>query len=372
VCLCYNKQHELDFDIMLQVATKLIDTLEIPIKDIAGQFRFVGTRDSSQKFPPVVDQAEEDRDKKEAKNSGSEVRSSKELKPFTPNSQHPASRFYIDPEDELEVSEIASSLAAKKIASAPLQTEQLDNEASKLAALLDPALSSQMKAKLAKIIVSLLKGIRNTRQTKEVLMRETSLGGLGLLEQKAEEIIEKIAARKTEIFNKIKGDKLEKDIKQEPVISTKQKKIEDIYEAETGSGKLLTEVKPRGPAQPGKTQKSKLASYTPSKAPKPVGPVEEMRLISLKDFRHLGKTPKEAAQRVFQKVDLLGDESLELKAQAIKAWKESPVYQAYLDIGNKSMAGASSVEDIIRSKSVNDMTLGEFGAIADLNKSLRF
>ena len=93
--------------------------------------------------------------------------------------------------------------------------------------------------------------------------------------------------------------------------------------------------------------------------------------MTLEDFRRLGE-PQEAAQKIYQKIDLLADESLELKAEAIKAWKASPAYQNYLTIGHKSMESNKSVEEVIRHKTINDMSKFEFEAIGDLNRSLQF
>ena len=165
-------------------------------------------------------------------------------------------------------------------------------------------------------------------------------------------------------------------------LSSQISKLLDLFEisaetevesqAHAAQPKLVTEVRPRD-LKPQATSeiKSPLPHLRPSGPAQPVGPVEELKLMTLEDFRRLGE-PQEAAQKIYQKIDLLADESLELKAEAIKAWKASPAYQNYLTIGHKSMESNKSVEEVIRHKTINDMSKFEFEAIGDLNRSLQF
>jgi hypothetical protein len=106
-----------------------------------------------------------------------------------------------------------------------------------------------------------------------------------------------------------------------------------------------------------------------------MGPVEELRSITLKDFRRLSKDPKEATLKLKDKVDLLGEEqSFEVKTSGIKAWRESPVNKLYLEILRRSLEG-KPITDVIaelEAKGEDALTKPEFDAIMKFNREIRF
>lgn len=104
------------------------------------------------------------------------------------------------------------------------------------------------------------------------------------------------------------------------------------------------------------------------------GPIEELQTIALADWRRWG-TPKHAAQKIQDKINLLGEESLVKKAEGIKAWKDSIINQLYLDIGAESIDRGKSVTEIIaqrQQQSLSTLTEEEFNAVVELNQKLRF
>jgi len=107
--------------------------------------------------------------------------------------------------------------------------------------------------------------------------------------------------------------------------------------------------------------------------PRLVGVVDEIRALTIKDFRRLSQDPKEAANRIYQKIQALEKESLTKKAEAVKAWKESDVYALYLEIGqiNLGIDMNALVEDRKAAKK-EYLTSDEFDALLDLNEKLRF
>lgn len=329
--------------------------LAIPVKDKTGDFQFVriDSLDSVDSQPTVP-----------APPASQPV--------AQPAGDQATARYYVDSEDEQEVAQLTPQ-------GVTISPDELQKEAVMITEVLHPELANEEKDRFAKITFSLLKGIRNPRQAREVFMREPSLGGMGIEEPRAQKFVDQIMAKKNVIYNKLKGAQLGKDIAP-PQKPAADQKVEDIYDASQASPSqvqrdmLVTEVKPRGETASfvPKPVRAGDISYSPKGRVQPVGPVEEMGSLTLADFRRLAKSSADAAQRIYQKIELLADESLELKAQAIKSWKKSPVYQDYLAIGHKSMEGESSVDDIIKNKLVNDMTMEEFHIISDLNKSLQF
>ncbi len=112
---------------------------------------------------------------------------------------------------------------------------------------------------------------------------------------------------------------------------------------------------------------------TPKSERKIFGPVEELASYDLNSFRNLAPTPKQSLDKIKDKILLLQDESYEKRAQAIKAWRSSPVYQNYLSLGQESMEQGKSVKQIIYDyKEQNKPTLSfeEFEAISDFNEEI--
>ena len=109
--------------------------------------------------------------------------------------------------------------------------------------------------------------------------------------------------------------------------------------------------------------------------PRVLGPVEELRTLSMVDFRRLAKEPVEVLNKISKKIDIIGETSVGKRVEAVRAWQNSPVYQLYLKIGRQSIDSGKSVVDIIEEyTSQGEVVLseGEFNAIVDFNESIRF
>ncbi|HRY63669.1 MAG TPA: hypothetical protein P5267_03660, partial [Patescibacteria group bacterium] len=105
------------------------------------------------------------------------------------------------------------------------------------------------------------------------------------------------------------------------------------------------------------------------------GPVEEIKHLSLNDFRRLGANPLEAAGRIWEKINLLEDESLIKKDEGTRAWRQSEIYRLYLAIGGESMTEKKSISQVINErKAAGKLFLmpEEFNAVADLNRKLTY
>jgi len=104
------------------------------------------------------------------------------------------------------------------------------------------------------------------------------------------------------------------------------------------------------------------------------GPIDELRILTLEDWRRWGDS-NEAAKNIKDKIDLLGEESLEKKSKAIEAWKQSEIYNLYLEIGKESINKGKSIKEVIEDRKKQNkptLTQEEFNAILDLSQELRF
>ena len=105
------------------------------------------------------------------------------------------------------------------------------------------------------------------------------------------------------------------------------------------------------------------------------GPVEELRMLTLSDFRRLSSDPKQAILRIRDKVELAAQEGYEHRIAAIKAWRESPLSQTYVAVSREALMAGKSIVDVLADKrSRNEEVLkdDELHAIVELNGILRF
>ncbi|PIW36289.1 MAG: hypothetical protein COW24_06060 [Candidatus Kerfeldbacteria bacterium CG15_BIG_FIL_POST_REV_8_21_14_020_45_12] len=136
--------------------------------------------------------------------------------------------------------------------------------------------------------------------------------------------------------------------------------------------KSITDLKP----QPVMTDvNSSGRNFPASSQPLVMGPIEELSSMTALEFRRLGATPEAAVSKIIEKIELLGQESIQKKSDGITAWKESPLNNEYLEIGRESFERSVPVEGIIESRKrdkPDGISITEFQAISDINKQLRF
>jgi hypothetical protein len=106
-----------------------------------------------------------------------------------------------------------------------------------------------------------------------------------------------------------------------------------------------------------------------------VGPIEELKLLTLADFRRLSKDPKQAVLKIRDKVDLVKQEGYDRLIAAVKAWRASPLFQLYVALSREAVQVGKSPTEILalkRAAGEEVPTDEELRAIVKLNGSLRF
>ncbi len=107
----------------------------------------------------------------------------------------------------------------------------------------------------------------------------------------------------------------------------------------------------------------------------PMGLIDELQAMDLKDFRRLGESAEEAAAAVREKMETLSQDSFTEKLKGISAWQQSPIHRLYLAMGRESVMAGTSIRDLVEQRHAANqpfLTEEEFHVIADLNHSLRF
>ena len=106
-----------------------------------------------------------------------------------------------------------------------------------------------------------------------------------------------------------------------------------------------------------------------------VGPVEELRTMSLTDFRRLSKDARQAATKVKDKVGLLEGEGTDKKIEGIKAWRSSPLSKMYMEVTRDAVLKGVPIVELLaqlRSSKTETLTDEELKVIMELNGELRF
>lgn len=339
--------------------------------------------------------------------------------------------FFFSPEDEDEIRELAKNI------SKPAKPELgVSAGEEKLTEIINRAQinfgSAELSERFKKILSTYLRGIRNRVATKLTLTKPFSNGGLNFDDDSADKVLlladkvinaqpgEKIIAppkiklpeqekqalpeRDTPYdFSKLK-DRAEK-------IKADLKKLDTTHElsAPTANQGRLAPVKPEITPKPEIEQKLKLAAkkievIKPEQTeqmplikrrfeaenlsqnakakiedvkyvPKVMGPIDEIKYMDLISWHRLGGDPFKNAEKIKNKLELLEEESYGKKLEGVKAWRLSPIFKLYLEIGSLSISENKPIDVIIEERKMAGkeyLTADEFKAIMDLNKTLRY
>jgi len=283
----------------------------------------------------------------------------------------------------------------------------------------DPMLLDRCK----QIIDSRLRDVRSAQDTQKSLERAVADGGLGVQGRQLADIMqvieegyesfmqkarEKIVAERAQFVEKNQAKFTQKDSRaeQEEKLLTKKYiemtgKMPDAHvsPAESSSARVSAGKSVQQSLEDRSknidTQKVRAVieatKMGQSVAPKPVsttrpvmkdivpqkrlmGPVDELRQLSLVDFRRMGKTVDQASDYILRTVQLLEDQGYDKRVEAIRAWQSSPFYRMYLSLVSLAMQEGTSLEDV-RAKqedSIETLSKEELAAVMQLNKQLRF
>ncbi len=165
-------------------------------------------------------------------------------------------------------------------------------------------------------------------------------------EKKEEKVEEKKEEKKKEVKKEEKKDKKESE---EKTWSSKPRPVSD-----SGSKRKIEDIKT---------------------APKVMGPIDELRYLSLVNFRRLGEEPEEATLKIRKKINLLEKDGYDKKIQAVLAWKKSPVNRLYISLGQEAVKQGESLEKLAeqkQEKNKESLSWEEVKAIMQLNTQLSY
>ena len=252
---------------------------------------------------------------------------------------------------------VKSVLVKPVVSPKPAVTIDLDQE---IAAIIDQSqlvfTDEQQKKRLANIIRTRLKGARNQIQARLALMTPREAGGVGLDQVKADKVLYLLGHRLEKIQDKIRAA-----VSQEPVGLVSQ----PVGQSTSGPVNQWA-------SQPVIAAKPAVAEV--KFKPQLLGPLDELKSLTLTDFRRLAETPQIAAHKILEKIKVLELDSFGQKIQGIKAWQQSQISRLYRAMGEQSLVEGKPITAVMAQNQAagrSSLTAEEFSAIADLNQKLR-
>jgi hypothetical protein len=326
----------------------------------------------------------------------------------------------ITKEDEHEAEAIRSRMASRIVTSELADMDRaIANAVASLADAHGSSLPADRAARLRSAIASRLRGVRDRPETADILSRDPAKGGVGLDAALSRVLSEDLEKR----FSDIHGQK-EASVKKEKEVFVKesvessaakgasrrlgeQEELDRMYGALTGKRKPIT-AKPQpvtpptpsydkrggdAPAPPQAQVAPNPYMYKPpTAAPLPaaktmsdirpaqaapqrlIGPVEELRNMTLDDFRRLSADPVLACRKILDKLDLLEEHSFAQRIEGAKAWRESEAQKLYIKIITASFSSGQPIQAIVAAaigKGELTLTEREVHAIMDMNRQLK-
>ncbi len=265
--------------------------------------------------------------------------------------------------------------------------------------------SPEAQLKFEKIIDSRLRNIRDLRATISLLMQPPDQNGFGMPLQQAASLANVIEAECLAFHKRIETDvkrsaisKISQRHADEKEVSagkqaTNQQDVEERFLKTVKKSTILREkevlLPETRPTLPNRIQNIRPIlsqnSVQPMTATKPqvsdikvmrttTGPLGELQNMTIQEFRRLSKDPKEATQKILDKIELIKEEGFEIYREALSAWQQSEPNRFYLELAKAALeSGAPVAEQIAKKKSVNEptLTLEEFQEILKLNARIR-
>jgi hypothetical protein len=248
-------------------------------------------------------------------------------------------------------------------------------------------LPEHLQTRLRNLISSRLRDVRNREQVLAVLQREEKVGGMGFEAAEAERIETVIDA-----VYKDKRMSVEEEAKQKIVAvqEEQKKKMEERRERESqehaewyrqkvlsskgdealrqiiaeGARKAPAATNAPRPSVDGITGSNKLTDLA-----------SELRQMDIEAYRRLSRDPKQAEQRVIEKLETLKRESFDRWTEGVEAWRSSALQKQYLKLVTESFASGKPVADLIEEKRKADPglpTAEELASIIELNGKIQF
>ncbi len=317
------------------------------------------------------------------------------------------------PEDAAELAQHAAKAETVKATASAVSVEPAVQAVVTAAGLTD----AESQKRLANIVSARLKDVRDAYATRAELEKPPASGGLGLTGRVLADLMEQIESAAYEAKReadaraaKDKSAHVERGIARRDAGATAREQEEQLLARRYAelTGKAPTKTVGAIGARPtlamsaqesvvraaknidtGKVRQAVAAAAPPTLKPavsrprmedvRPVrrlaGPVDELRLLTLEDFRRLSKEPKTAMAKVLDQAELLRSQGEDQWFAAVKAWRASPLNGWYVRAMQEALSRGLDVRGLLAEKRAAGEIVpsdAEVDALTQLNGRLRF
>jgi hypothetical protein len=314
------------------------------------------------------------------------------LAPLLPTVKDKNAAFYFHPQDEEEVAKLAKKTKATVD---DFKKYSLNKIWLKIKEHYPLALTEEEVKRLKTIVFNYLRDRKTSLATSASMVQSSATGGLSL----APELADSLLSFLKEVKEKIKdaGGLVVEEIEdplstaawppevKTPIVSPMDQ-LNGVLRPQPTVNNVETtpaQVIPQKPLAPKINTSSvvrrplKNLNYQfldVKKDSRLMGPVDELGVLNLETFRRLGADTGERITKLSNKFKLLAKDSLVKRQAGLVAWRSCPLYKMYMAVGEASLNGDLTAEQVIAKYSAQGkviMNFEEFNAFSDLNKELR-
>ncbi len=131
-------------------------------------------------------------------------------------------------------------------------------------------------------------------------------------------------------------------------------------------GEIIKDNRPR-------TENGKIKMEDIKTNPKIYTPVDELKYMTIRNFRNLSSDPVRATEVIKKKIEVLGQEDYGKKFAGVQGWKASPTNRMYIEAYQEAINAGKSVDNILAKKLKDNpdyLTKEEFEAILGFNREI--
>ena len=106
-----------------------------------------------------------------------------------------------------------------------------------------------------------------------------------------------------------------------------------------------------------------------------VGPVDELRIMTLIDFRRLSEDPTVRIQKIRSKIEVVGQDGALEKINAMHAFEQSEPVRLYRDLVKRTLLEGKDISQIIserKAAKIPYLEINEMSALKDFLQLIRY
>ncbi len=216
-------------------------------------------------------------------------------------------------------------------------------------------------SRLRPLVVSRLKDVRTDDQVIEYCLKLENSGGLGWSQDQAKQLLEAIKNLNTQSLNH--SSTL-------PPYHPTTKPLDHLVNESLQSQEIPPNQTVLINSQAARPIIHDVIAPVVEK--RSVGPIEELKMFSLTDFRRLSNKPSQAGKILADKFAVFKKESYLLFFEALNAWQVSPLYKQYQGVIREALEKKTKIASLLDANNGqgSQMKTTEFTALVEVNSQL--